>query len=262
MPKTKQPAPRKPVKARGALPAPRVAPQRDTTPWYQRTRFRVLMALAGLVIIAVGVKMVLDARERAEERRRDVRSIEQFERRVQDLNLDIQAVYEQLSLAPGQFLAGVLPEADYRTQAESWIEDFRELNTGIRNAEVPDDLETLVEAKAHYVQATTIYIDAAKVFLSAAHIPDPAQREASTVLGRNLFLHAAAVYGMGDREIVRIKNEFDLNDPEAELPAPQLMEEEVPIPPPPPPAPGDPSTVAPPAPAPEAAPAPAPAASP
>lgn len=216
------------------------------------------MVVAALVIIGLAVKFVIDARERADERRREIRSIEQFERRVADLNLDIQSIYEQLSQAPGQFLAGVLSQEEYRQQAEGWIQDFRELNTGIRDAEVPEDLETLVEAKAHYVQATTIYIDAAKIFLSASVIPDPADRERATVLGRNLFLHAATVYGMGDREITRIKNEYGLNDPPADLPPPQLAEEEVPIPPPAAPAAPDPATVAPPDPAP----APAPAAGP
>lgn len=256
MAKTKQPAPRKPVKARGSLPSPRVAPARDTTPWYQKTPFRVILALVALAAIALTAKFVLDARERAEERRRDVRAIGQFERRVQDLNLEIEPMYQELSQAPGAFLAGELPEEEYRTQAENWVDSFRRLNQGIRSVEAPEDLEGLQEAKASYVQATTIYVDAAKMFVAAADTPDPAARERAAVLARNTFLHAAAVYGMGDREMVRLRNEYDLNDPASELPPPSLPEEEVPLPPPPAPAEPGPATVEPPAPAPGPAPAP------
>ena len=266
MAKTKQPV-RKPVKARGALPSPRVAPQRDTTPWHQKTKYRVAIGVAVLLLLALAAKLVLDARDRAEQRRRDIRSIEQFERKVQDLNLEIQPTYEAIGQVPGAFLAGALPPAEYRTQAESWVQGFRQLNRGIRSLEVPARLESLQEAKASYVQGTTIYIDAAKMFVSAADAPDPGARERATVLARNTLLHGAAIYGMGDRALTQLRNEYDLNDPPRDVPAPTLPEEEVSLPPPPPPpagvAPG-PATVAPPAPGPAPPPAastPSPAAS-
>ncbi|HEX2052603.1 MAG TPA: hypothetical protein VHJ78_02610 [Actinomycetota bacterium] len=260
MAKTKQPAPRKPVKARGALPAPKVAPQRDTTPWYKKTRTRVLFGIAALLVLAFVVNLVLDARERAESRRRDVRAVEQFERRVQDLNLDIQGVYQALGEAPGAFLAGAIPQPEFRTAAEGWVESFRRLNQRIRAVEIPADIEGLQETKAHYVQASTIYIDAAKMFVAAADTPDPAARERATVLARNTFVHAVAVYSMGDRELTKLKNEFELNDPPEDPPAPTLPEEEPPMPPPAPAAPpAAPGTVnpSPAASAPAASPAPA-----
>lgn len=229
MAKTKQPPARKPVKARGALPSPRVAPQRDTTPWHGKTKFRVLLGVVAVILIAIAVKLVMDARDRAAETRADVRAVEQFERKVQDLNLDIQPVYEALGQAPGAFLAGALPEAEFRNQANGWVESFRELNRGIRTLQIPSDIPALQEAKASYVQASTIYIDAAKIFATAPDISDPAARERAAVLARNLFLHAAAVYGMGDRFMTELKNEYELNDPPADLPAPTTPEEEVPV---------------------------------
>ena len=257
MAKTKQPV-RKPVKARGALPSPRVAPQRDTTPWHQKTKFRVVLGIALLLLLALTAKLVLDARERGEQRRRDVRAIEQFQRKVQDLHINVQPTYEEIGQAPGAFLAGALPQADFRTQAEAWVRNFRQLNTEIRNVEVPERLELLQDVKASYVQGTTIYIDAAKMFLAAADAADPAFRERTTVLARNTLLHGAAVYGMGDRAMTKLRNQYELNDPPEDLPAPILPEEEVSVPPPPPPpsaaTPG-PATVAPPAPAPAGDPA-------
>jgi hypothetical protein len=222
------------------------------------------MALAVLALLAFVVVSIMNARERAAARRQDVRSVEQFERKVADLNSKIEPVLQGLSQAPGAFLAGQLPVEEYRKQADSWVTTFRELNQGIKNTEADPDIEGLQEAKAHYVQGTMIYIDAAKMFVSAAAITDPAEREKATVLGRNTFLHGTYVYAFGDRDITKLKNEYELNDPPVEPQPPTLPEEEVNVQPPPA-APDATSTVVPPAdpaaPAEPAAPvAPAPAA--
>lgn len=233
MAKIKQPPARKPVKARGALPSPRVAPQRDNTPWHGKTGVRIVMALVALALVAFIVNLIMDARERAADRRQEARAVEQFERTVVNLNTKSSAVYEQLSQVPGAFLAGALPVEEYRKATEGWVTSFRELNQGIRNLGTPEDFDRLTDAKAHYVQGTTIYIDAAKVFAAAAAITDPAEREKAAVLGRNLFLHATSVYAEGDRVVAEMKNEYEINDPPSPVPAPALPEEEVQLPPPP-----------------------------
>lgn len=229
MAKTTKPAPRKPVKARGALPSPRVAPQRDNTPWHGKPGPRVAIALALIALLAFGVPTIMNARERAAGRRQDVRSVEQFERKVTDLNAMLEPVLQGLSQAPGAFLAGALPVEEYRKQADGWVTTVRELNQGIKNLEADPDIEGLVEAKAHYVQGTMIYLDAAKIFVSAAAVTDPAEREKMAVLGRNTFLHGTYIYAFGDRNITKLKNEYELNDPPVEPQAPTLPEEEVPI---------------------------------
>lgn len=190
------------------------------------------MGLVALALIAFAVVSILNARERAEARRQDIRAVEQFERRVADLNSKIEPVLQGLSQAPGAFLAGALPVEEYRTQAESWVATFRELNQGIKNLEADPEIEGLVEAKAHYVQGTMIYLDAAKIFVAAAAITNPAQRETTTVLGRNTFIHGTYVYAFGDRSITKLKNEYELNDPPVPPQPPTLPEEEIEIQPP------------------------------
>lgn len=231
MDRKKKPEPRKPVKARGSLPSPRVAPTRDTTPWFRKPKWMALMAVGALAVLLIAVNVIMDMRDRADQRDREVRAIGQFERRVVDLNIAIQPIYEELGQAPGAYLAGALSPEEYQEQTQRWVDSFRQLNMGIRNLEVPDNVTDLVQAKAHYVQATTIYVDAAKVFLLGASITEPAEAESATVLGRNLFLHGAAVYGMGDRDLIKLKNDYNLNDPAVDIPAPQMPEEEIPLPP-------------------------------
>lgn len=220
------------MKARGALPAPVVAPRRVNLPWYKRRNVQLGIAF-GVIFLGVFLfNLVKDLREGSDEKKLQVRSIEQFERRLQLLNAPLAAVYQALQTSPDQFLAGSLSLDDYRTQAEGWVEEFRKLYTGIREAEVREDLEPLVEAKALFSQGSVVLLDAAKAYLQAASV-EGAPRQELIDLGRNLLSHGGAVVNMGEIQIQRVKNEFDLNDPPAELPAPVIPEEAPPPPQPP-----------------------------
>jgi hypothetical protein len=220
------------MKARGALPAPVVAPRRVNLPWYKRRNVQLGIAFAVIFLGVFLFNVVKDIREGSDDKKLQVRSIEQFERRLQLLNAPLAAVYEALQTSPDQFLAGSLSLDDYRKQAEGWVEEFRKLYTGIRDAEVREDLEPLVEAKALFSQGSVVILDAAKTLLQAASV-EGASREALIDLGRNLLSHGGAVVNMGELQIQRVKNEFDLNDPPAEIPAPVIPEEQAPLPQPP-----------------------------
>lgn len=220
------------MKARGALPAPVVAPRRVNLPWYKRRNVQLGIAF-GVIFLGVFLFNVFkDLREGSDDKKLQVRSIEQFERRLQLLNAPLAGVFEALQTSPDQFLAGSLSVDDYRTQAEGWVEEFRKLYTGIREAEVREDLEPLVEAKALFSQGSVVLLDAAKAYLQAASV-EGAPRQELIDLGRNLLTHGGAVVNMGEIQIQRVKNEFDLNDPPAELPAPVIPEEAPPPPQPP-----------------------------
>ena len=241
------------MKARGALPAPVVAPRRVNLAWYRRRNVQLGIAFAVIFLGVFLFNVVKDIREGSGDKRLQVRSIEQFERRLQLLNAPLAAVYQALQTSPDQFLAGSLSVDDYRTQAEGWVEEFRKLYTGIKDAEVREDLEPLVESRALFSQGAVVLLDAAKAHLQAASVEGDPRQELIN-LGRSLLIHGSAVINMGERQIQRVKNDFDLNDPPAELPAPVVPDEEA-APPPQPPvidiAPPDPAaaTTAPPDPA-------------
>ncbi|MEX2551890.1 MAG: hypothetical protein WD627_02660 [Actinomycetota bacterium] len=220
------------MKARGALPAPVVAPRRINLQWYKRRNVQLGIAFAVVFLGVFLFNVVKDIREGSDDKKLQVRSIEQFERRLQLLNAPLAAVYQALQTSPGQLLAGSLSVDDYRTQAEGWVEEFRKLYTGIREAEVREDLEPLIEAKALFSQGSVLLLDAAKAHLQAASV-EGVPRQELIDLGRNLLTHGSAVVNMGELQIQRVKNEFDLNDPPVELPAPVIPEEEAPPPQPP-----------------------------
>lgn len=232
MPKSNQSPPRKPVKAKGALPAPVTAPERQEVPWYRRPRNLAIAAIAVVFLTVLGVKTGMDLAERADQRERQTRALEQFQRRIQLLNADIGPIFEQASNSPGAYLAGALPEEEFQAQADDWVETFRRYSQGLRETDVPEDMERLQESRGLFLQSALIYLDGAKTFALAPSIGDAARREEALVLARNELLHASAVLSMAERRFVDAQNELGLNDPPADLPQVQLPEEEAPIPPP------------------------------
>lgn len=202
--------------------------------WYKRRKNQAIIAVVLLFLIAFFTKVGMDLAANADERERRARIIGQFERRVQLLNADLPATFEQVSASPGAYLAGELPEEEFQQQADSWVESFRELHQGIRDTEVPEDMEKLIEARGLFVQSALIFTDAAKTFALAPAIEDAARREDALVLARNELIHGSAVLAMAERRFVDAQNELGVNDPPADLPGVQLPEEEAPLPPPPP----------------------------
>jgi hypothetical protein len=231
MPKKEQASSRKPVKARGALPAPVVAPKRVEVAWYKRRPVQLGIAFGVIFLAILAFNVIKDLREGSREEKLQVRSIQQFERKLQLLNAPLATVYQSLQSSTDQFLAGTLAAEEYRKQADGWVEEFRKLYVGIKETEVREGLDSLLEAKALFTQGAVVLLDGGKLFQQAPSLEGPA-REASVNLGRNLLGHGGAIIGMGERRIQEVKNDFDLNESDAELPAPVIPEEELPAPPP------------------------------
>ncbi|MGQ0680591.1 MAG: hypothetical protein ACT4OM_13230 [Actinomycetota bacterium] len=220
---------RKPVKARGALPAPVTAPKRVYLPWYRRLKVQVGASLALIFLLVLAYSLISNFREGRESRRLEVRAIEQFERRISLLNAPLEAVFQQIQAGPAALQSGALPADQFAAQANSWVEEFRKLFGGIKEADVRPGLDALAEAKGLYVQGAVIYIDAAKLFSQAATL-GAAERDFQLALANNLLNHGAAVATTGERRFQALKNEYGLNDPPAILPEVILPEEDAPPP--------------------------------
>lgn len=227
--RAKHPAPRKPVKARGALPAPRVAPDRVSTVWYRRRAYQFVAAGILVVLIVVGVNIWLDQRQKSRARERDIRAIGQFERKLQLLQTPITTLVEAMNEAPTAFLAGTLPPDQYRAQAEGWVAEFQKVYQGLRSGALGSGLDELEEARGSYVQGSAIFVDAAKSLALAARFGDAAGREEAIKQGRNLFTHGSAVLDMGARQLQKLRLRFGLNEgqEDSQLPAVQLPDLEL-----------------------------------
>jgi hypothetical protein len=227
----KQTAPRKPIKARGALPTPRMAPARVTKVWYKRRGNQLIGVALILVLTVIGITTALNIRESSRTRARDVKAIRQFDRKVQLLQTAGSTVFQSVNQAPTDFLAGTMPAEEYRVQAERWVEEFRKLNSGLRSGPLGSPLDALEEARGLYVQGTVIYVDAAKSLALASRFSATPDREEAIKQGRNLLTHGSAVLSMGERQMQKLKDRFGLNQnqetgtPPQQIPV-QLPEEE------------------------------------
>lgn len=242
MTKKAAPPPRKTIRARGAIPAPVVAPKRVLIPWYKKRGSQAGLAFLALLLVLFLVNVISDLSDSREKKRLEVRAVEQFERKVALLNAPLGAVFQSLKPATDALKAGTLPPEEYKKLAKGWVEEFRKLYTGIKGTKVPADLEGLLEAKALYAQGSLLLVDAAKILAQASG----PERDAAFTLAQNLLSHAGAVTTMGEREFQRLKNELELNDPTVDLPEALIPEEEAPVPPAAPPVP-PPDPAAPPA---------------
>lgn len=207
MAKSKSASQKRPVKARGTIPAPRTAPKRNFVPIHRRRPVQAAAALVTILLIALIVWRVLDAR--AEDRRKE-RAIERFDNSVITLFTGINDTVEAMSSDPAQYGAGLLAPDDFRPRTEEWVENIREVNVSLRAREVPSELAT---AKALSVNAALIYLDAAKSFRLAAKLGEGEARVEAIGHGENLMAHAQSLLGLYQREIGRIKVELGMITP-------------------------------------------------
>ncbi|MEO7804187.1 MAG: hypothetical protein ABIS18_07325 [Actinomycetota bacterium] len=239
---SRQPPPRKPVKARGALPAPRVSPNRVHLEWHQRLGVRILAGILIVFLAGLGYNLYTNKQERDDQLKSDIRVVKQFEKKSKSLRSPMEAVFTSINQAPQEFKDGKLAPDAFKEQTQTWLTEFQKLDAGLRARKVPPRLSALTEARALLVDGTVVYIDAIKQFQMAGSLTDPALRDEAIKQGYNLFSHATSVFGKGQRLIEREKirlgiTKEDPASPNPLLQPPTLVDLEAPPPPPPPPAP-------------------------
>lgn len=209
MARTSKNAPtRRPAKAKGTLPAPKVGPRRLLVPWHRRTPFRVAGGVVIVSLLGVAAWQVLRVRAGAAERREAQGAVRQFERRLNLLQSSLQEVAESMSSDPERFRSGEMPAEEFKAATDTWLQEFRRMVGELQGRQVPPELE---ESKALYIQGATIYIDAIKAFQLAAAAEDPALREQAIDHGSTVFYHAGFVLGNGQRALQEEKRRLGID---------------------------------------------------
>lgn len=225
---------KRPIKARGAAPAPKVAPRRVSVVWYRKRSVQIVGALGVLAVLGVAVLLFFQWRRGVEERRREQRAIRQFDRSISVLAVSLQKTEQEMSTEPQRFKSGELSQEDFKKKTEEWQNAFTDLSTELRQKTVPDKLE---ESRALLVEGAVLYLDAVKVFQTAAAIQDQALRDQALQQGTNIANHAGFSLGMGRRSLEREKRLAGIASEGASFldqPIPLPEEEVVPQPPVPP----------------------------
>lgn len=226
--KTKTPE-RRPVKAKGTLPAPRVAPKRSRIIWYKRRAIQVVGGVALAALLAAGIWMFLDARGKDRDRRR---AVERFERAVNSAAASVSEIVGKMNSVPGELASGAKSPDEYRAEADGWIEALREFDSRMRERDVTLELS---EARALYVHGAVLFLDAAKTLRLAADVSGEAREEVLS-RGRDLLAHATSAVSIAQQVLAKVKLAVGLDVPTPEGGLPQefpLTPEKAPPPQPP-----------------------------
>lgn len=236
MPSRKKAEPtRRPAKAKGALPAPRVAPRRVRVPLHRRRPVQVIAILLVLTLAGVVFLQFSRAREETAERNAEKRAIRRFDSSVKLIETSLSKAIGEMSQIPEQFRSGATDAATFKAKTDEWVKTFRDAANSLAEKTVDDSLE---EARALFHHGAIYYVDAVKLYQTASGEADAAQRNALLDQGRNLTDHAGKVMGLGKRALIIEKTRVGIPDEEkqqyVDLPIP-LPQEDVPAQPPPPP---------------------------
>lgn len=243
MPKKNTPA-RPPVKAKSALPAPRVTPKRTHTPWHQR---RVVRVIGLVVLVAIVILGALEAHSFWKHHTTTTHlkaQVKTYDTQFQTELSPIGTFLTQAQNSPPQFIGGLMKQADYVSQTAQWYTTMETLSKQLTSAKVP---APLAKANAELIQGVQVFIDAINQFKLAATTTDKAAAAQLVQLGTNTVTHAETVFSDGAQEEAIVVHAYGLPLPSGETPA--VLQS-------PPAAPPETTTVSP------ASPSPSPAASP
>ena len=213
---------RRPVKARGSLPAPRVAPRRVRLPIYKRRPVQIVGGVVLLILLLIGFLQFRKAQQRAEARRNEKSAVRRFDSSIKLIETSIQTPRSEMSTVPEQFNGGQMDANAFKAKTDEWLKALRDASKKLSEKDPPSGLE---ETRALLYQGVIGYIDATKTFQIAA-AAEGELRKKGVDEGRNLTDHAAKLFGLGKRELIKQKKRVGLQDPDARL----FLDQPIPLP--------------------------------
>jgi type II secretory pathway pseudopilin PulG len=252
--KNKSAPTRRPVKAKGTIPVPRVGHRPHRRAWYKNRQVQVMGALIGVILIGFAVYQVKTWRDRTNAAKEERQAVEAFNRKMQEIQGTISTPYGEMLATPEQFRNGQISVDDYRKKAQEWLAAFQRMATEYRSQNPP---QSLLDARARLVEAAVLWIDATRTFQLAAQTTEPAVRDQAILLASRLANQADQVYTNGLKALSREQRRvgLDAGTDSAEIDTPVILDEDAGGTPPAEPTPAPAAT-------PPASPAPSPAPSP
>jgi hypothetical protein len=214
---------RRPVKAKGTIPAPKVGYRAARKPWYKHRQIQVIGGLIVIVVLAVAASQIVAWRNRVNERNADRRAVRAFEDKVTAIQGQIIEPLNGIQAIPPQFQNGQITADVYREAAQKWLATFQRMAGDLRSMNPPEELAA---TRAHFVESAVIFIDAVRTFQLAAQTTEAPVREQAILLASREVNHAETMYTNALKELATQKERVGL--PTGTMPeTPQLPEEDV-----------------------------------
>lgn len=207
-PTRKTPPSRPPVRAKSALPSPRVTPKRRAhVPWHQRRPVRILAGIGALVVLGLIVLYGLRFWHHHQTTQHNKTAVKKFDAQLQQDFNPLSDVFSQATSSPEAFLAGSLPQAQYVSQTAQWLSAFQGLEHKLVAASPP---APMVKARALIDQGVVVFTDAIRLYQLAGTTADAATRAALIQQGNNTLAHAEAVFANGVQEEAQVVHAYRL----------------------------------------------------
>lgn len=219
---------RRPVKAKGTIPTPRVGHRATRKPWYKHRQIQVIGGLIALVVLGLAVSQVIAWRHRVSERNAEKKTVKMFSDKIDALQGEIIEPLNGIQVLPDQFKSGQVKADDYKAAAQKWLATFQRMATELRSLNPPAELAAV---RAHFVESAVLFIDTVRTFQLAAQTTEPPVRDEAILLAQRENNHAQTMYTNALKELAKEKKRVGL--PAGSLPdTPDLPQEDVAPPPP------------------------------
>ncbi len=207
-PKSKSTPSRPPVRSKTALPAPRVAPKRIRIPWHQRRPVQVVLALVVVGLLVLGVTSGLSTWHNHQATMKAKKGVRAFDAQYQTELTPLSNFFTQVNNSPGQYAAGLMPQATYVTQTAQWLATFEALRKQLSDASPPRAIQG---ARGLLMQATDVFIDGVKELQLAGTVSDANVRKSLIDQGRNIIFHGTSIFKNAQIEEAKVVAGFHLS---------------------------------------------------
>ena len=200
--------PRKPVRARGALPVPKSAPKRSRSAWYMLPGYQLVAIAVGIALIGTFLKVGGDWLHSRKDRQANTQAVRKFDQKYQLAKAPASQILPGLAGISGDIKSGKLTAADLKKQTDGWLAELRKLDTSLRSATIPPTLPELDEVRAALVQGNVVGIDAVKGIQLAAANADAGAKEQALKLVLNVAGHSQNITTAAEAKLAALKVRF------------------------------------------------------
>jgi hypothetical protein len=220
---TKTAPARRPVKARGTIPVPKVGHRPVRLPWYRNRQLQVIGGLIVLVVLGVAASQVVAWRHRVHEREADRKAVKAFNDRITAIQGQIIEPLNGIQAVPEQFRNGQIKADAYKDAAGKWLATFQRMASDLRSLRPPAELGP---TRAHFEEAAVLFVDATRTYQLAAQTSEAPVRDEAILLAAREMNHAETMYTNALKELDAVKKRVGL--PAGTQPSePELPQEDV-----------------------------------
>jgi len=202
--------PRKPVRARGAIPVPKSSPPRSRSAWYRRSGYQLIAIAVGIALIGTFLKVGGDFLHSRKEQKINSKAVRKFDQAYQLAKAPLVDILSSLATVPANVASGKLSAPDLKKQSDTWLTEFRKLDSTLRSATVSPGPPELDEVRALLVQGNIVLIDSVKDLQLGASASDIGVRDQALKAGLNIAAHGQNILATGENKLTDLKVRFGI----------------------------------------------------